>query len=142
MIIGNIEPRNFGEKREVIVVINFEKVAMFEVWRFPFAKTDEYSRPGGDKVGTFGSPGEFAADVTKNVFLGRIGIFDARVVDVDVTHTVAEHFGNDAINFVGTSGRAKRMIGRSLNQFARHALGLIAAGRVFDHFVNIDYINY
>jgi hypothetical protein len=32
------------------------------------------------------------------------------------------------------------MIGRSLNQFARHSLGLIAAGRVFDHFIKVLYI--
>jgi hypothetical protein len=35
------------------------------------------------------------------------------------------------------------MIGRSLNQFARHALGFIATGRVFDHFIKgIIYINW
>ena len=63
-----VKMRNFEKLMNVMLVIDFKKIAMF-VWIFPVAKANKNKRAFGDKIIAFRAASKFIANMTKKEWM-------------------------------------------------------------------------
>jgi len=111
----------------VVIGINRKEVTSVDRGS-PRAKADKNNATDGNKIRFFIARAKFAANMTNNIF-ENVVIFQ----NIDMTHTVTKHFGNNSITFIIILGKADFVRNGSIDKFSSLPFMLTSTSSIFNH---------